>query len=119
MLFKYKYSFIIGTLFLVGILFMYGCTNSKTETNSKFETPKVVGVDTFSGVVVSVETIENNVFLVVGKDTAFYASTDSDVAKEVLKLKVGNMVDIKYVLGTPKKYKEQMAKPLSNVKVKK
>lgn len=111
MLFKSKCSLIIGSLVLAGTLFMYGCVNSKTEN------PKIVGVDTFSGVVRSVETIENDVFLVVSKDTVYYASTDSDVAKDVLKLKVGDYVDIKYALGTPKKYKERMAMPLSNVKV--
>lgn len=84
---------------------------------SKSKTPKIVGVDTFNGVVKNVETIENDVFLVVSKDNVYYASMDSDVAKDVLKLKVGDYVDIKYVLGTPKKYKEKMAMPLSNVKV--
>ena len=77
----------------------------------------IVGVGTFSGVVRNVETIENNIFLVINKDTVFYASTDSDVAKKVLKLHVGNYVDIKYVLGTPKKYKGRMAMPLSNIQV--
>lgn len=114
MSFKSKCGLIIAILVLVGIPFMYGCANSKTKN------PEIVGVDTFSGVVSSIETIETNVFLVVSKDSkdnVYYASTDSDVATEVLKLNVGDYVDIKYVLGTPQKYKEIMAMPLSNVKV--
>lgn len=93
---------------------MYGCVNSKTKN------PKLVGIDTFSGVVKSVETIENNVFLIVSedkRDNVYYSSTDRAVAKEVLKLNVGDYVDVKYVLGTPKKYKERMAMPLSEIKV--
>lgn len=114
MLFRSKFSLIVVSLVLVGIIFIYGCVNSKTKNP-----PKLIGVDTSSGVVSSVETIENNIFLVVNKDTVYYASTDREVAKEVLKLKVGDYVDIKYVLGTPKKYKERMAMPLSNINVKK
>lgn len=121
MLFKSKSSLIIGSLVLAGALFMNGCANSKNEnfktSNTETESPTIVGVDTFSGVVKSVETMGDLVFLVVGKDkdNVYYATKDSDVAKEALKLTVGDNVDVKYALGTPQKYKETTAMPLSSI----
>lgn len=116
---KSKYALIIVSLVLVGIIFMYGSVNSKTK-NPKTIIPEIVRVETFSGVVKSIETIENIIFIVVSKDSkemVYYTSTGRDVAKEVLKLKVGDNVDLKYGLGAPKKYKEVIAMPLSDIKV--
>ncbi|MBU3092114.1 hypothetical protein KPL35_08475 [Clostridium sp. CF011] len=116
---KSKYALIIVSLVLVGIFFMYGSVNSKNK-NPKTILPETTGVETFSGVVKNIETIENIVFIVVGKDskeTVYYTSTGRAVAKEVLKLKVGDNVDLKYARGAPKKYKEVIAMPLLNIKV--
>lgn len=117
--FKSKCALIIVSLLLAGTAFMYGCAKSKTK-ELETKNPKILGVETFSGVVKSIETIENIVFIVVSKDskeTVYYASKDREVAKKVLKLKVGDNVELKYALGTPKKYKEVIAMPLSNIKV--
>lgn len=104
----------ITNLILAGMFFMCGTVNTQTTI------PKVTGVDTFTGIVKNIETDQNNVFLIVSgdkDDNVYYSSTNRDVSKEVLKLKIGNTVEVKYVLGTPVKYKDTSAIPLSEVKV--
>jgi hypothetical protein len=103
----------ITNLILVGMFFMCGTVNTQTTSS------KLVGVDTFIGVVKNVKTIQNNVFLVVSRDNdnkVYYSSSDREVSKEILKLKIGDTVEVKYVLGTPLKYNGTSAMPLSKVK---
>lgn len=114
MRYKSKISAVISIMLLMGILSMNFSTNAETKK------PKPIGVDSVSGVVKSVDTVDKNVFVIITTDSkneerVFYTGNDREVSKAVLRLKSGDKIVVKYVLGTPVKYKETMAMPLSKI----
>lgn len=110
---KSRVSAIISIMFLMGILFMNFTANAETKK------PKPIGVDSVSGVVKNIDTVDKNVFVIIKTDKneerVFYAGNYREVSKALLKLKSGDKIVVKYVLGTPVKYKETMAMPLSKI----
>ena len=82
-------------------------------TMKKIEHP--VGVDSITGILNKIETIDKNIYITLldGKGNyQFYYSSNLKIIKD---LKIGDNVLVKYVLGTPAKYKNTMALPFNNI----
>lgn len=82
-------------------------------TMKKIEHP--VGVDSITGVLNKIETIGKNIYITLldGKGNyQYYYSSNLKIVKD---LKIGDNVIVKYVLGTPSKYKNTMAIPFNSI----
>ncbi|MCB2288622.1 protease complex subunit PrcB family protein [Clostridium sp. CS001] len=84
-------------------------------TMKKIEHP--VGVNSITGTLSKIETIGKNIYITILDGKGSYQSYYSSNLKIINDLKVGDNVLVKYVLGTPAKYKDTMAMPFSNISI--
>lgn len=85
----------------------------KNLTMIKIEHP--VGVNSTTGILSKIETIGKNIYITVldGKGNyQYYYSSNLKIVKD---LKVSDKVLVKYVLGTPSKYKDTLAMPFAQI----
>ncbi|MGH4122531.1 MAG: protease complex subunit PrcB family protein [Clostridium sp.] len=74
-----------------------------------------IGIDSMIGILKKIETVEKNTYATILDEKGNYHYYYSSNPKIVKDLKVSDKVFIKYVLGTPLKYKDNMAMPLSQI----
>jgi hypothetical protein len=76
-----------------------------------------IGVDSVTGILKKVETIGKNIYITLldGKGKyQYYYSSNLKIAKD---FRVGDKIIVKYVLGTPSKYKDTLAMPFNKISI--
>lgn len=89
--------------------------NEKFENLTMKKVQSPIGVNSVTGILNKIETIGKNIYITIvdGKGNyQYYYSSNLKIAKD---LKVSDKVFIKYALGTPSKYKDTMAMPISQI----
>ncbi|GCD10696.1 protease complex subunit PrcB family protein [Clostridium tagluense] len=92
--------------------------NQKDEDFNNLIMEKVqspIGIDSMRGILKKIETIDKNTYVTILDEKGSYQYYYSSNPKIFKDLKVSDRVFIKYVLGTPLKYKDTMAMPLNQI----